>query len=284
MREHHVTIQGLRMRYLRAGTGAPLILLHGGSWGERAEASWSAVFDRFAAARDVIAPDWLGFGGSDKVRDFAAPEDRMVGQLSGLLAQLGVGGGDVVAVSMGGSLVLRDLASPRPLLAIRRLVLVSAGGAPMRPQAREQLFAYDGSREGMRAIIELVHHGPRFAADDAYVDRWHAWSLEAGVYEAFAAAGLRSPRATPPAATDLGRITTPTLVCAGAHDRLKDPGWERDVVARLPAGRDVRFHHSGHLPQVEEPGAFADHVLAFLDEPDSGARELAQPVPGKGER
>lgn len=261
------TVRGLTMRYLRGGSGAPLVLLHGGSWGERAEASWSAVADRFATRRDVIAPDWLGFGGSDKVRDFAAPEARMLDQLAGLLETLGVETCDVIALSMGGSLVLGDLAADQPRLRPRRLVLVSAGGAPMAPDVRRQLFDYDGSREGMRRILSLVHHDDSFPSDDATVERWHAWSVEPGVYEAFAAVGLRAPLAPPVPPPDLARIVVPTLVCAGAHDRLKPSGWERDVASALPNARSALFAASGHLPQLEQPDEFVATVEDFLATP-----------------
>jgi pimeloyl-ACP methyl ester carboxylesterase len=263
------TVDGLRAGYLTAGSGQPLLLLHGGTWGDRAQASWGPVLPLLAARRRVIAPDWLGFGGSDLVRDFAAPEDRMVGQVRALLDDLGIATPlDVVALSMGGSLLLRDLTGPDPRLPARRVVLVSAGGAPMAPDVRQRLWSYDGTVEGMRALVALTHHDHRFAADDAYVARWHAWSTEPGGYEHFAALAVRRPGAPPPPPPALDRLTMPVLVCAGAHDRLKEPGWGEDLAARLPAGRATIFHHSGHCPQIEEPEAFAARVLQFLDEGD----------------
>jgi pimeloyl-ACP methyl ester carboxylesterase len=62
----------------------------------------------------------------------------------------------------------------------------------------------------------------------------------------------------------LARITTPTLLCWGAHDRLAplEPcgrAWEKEIRgARLRV-----FAESGHVPHLEEPGAVADAVIEF---------------------
>lgn len=260
-------VDGLHARYLEVGAGPPLVLLHGGAWGERAEASWGGVLHALAAAtrRRVIAPDWLGFGGSALVRDFAAPERRMVDHLAGLLTHLRVTRADVVALSMAGSLVLADQSDDRPRLDVGRLVLVSAG-APMRPEIRQRLFGYDGTVDGMRELLRLVHHDPDYAADDTLVRRWHAWSREPGVYEAFAALALRAPDAPPPPRPRLDRVTAPTLLCVGAHDRFREPGWEKSVAAALPDVRVAMFDHSGHCPQIEEPERFVAEVRGFLSE------------------
>lgn len=61
--EYGTGAEGLRLHYVRQGTGAPVLLLHGwpGFWYD-----WRRVLPRLAATADAIAPDLRGFGHSDK--------------------------------------------------------------------------------------------------------------------------------------------------------------------------------------------------------------------------
>src|SRR5919107_2710322 len=60
---HYVEQGGLRMHYLDEGDGAPVLLLHG-------EPTWAylyrKVIPQVARVARCIAPDYLGFGRSDK--------------------------------------------------------------------------------------------------------------------------------------------------------------------------------------------------------------------------
>src|SRR5713101_638920 len=62
-RPHYLEWQGLRMHYLDVGSGRPILLLHG-------EPTWSYLYRKMipplASRFRVIAPDYLGFGRSDK--------------------------------------------------------------------------------------------------------------------------------------------------------------------------------------------------------------------------
>ncbi len=60
----HVEVDGLRVHYVDSGSGEPILLLHG-------EPTWSFLYRRMipplAAAHRVVAPDFVGFGRSDKL-------------------------------------------------------------------------------------------------------------------------------------------------------------------------------------------------------------------------
>ncbi len=61
----------------------------------------------------------------------------------------------------------------------------------------------------------------------------------------------------------LGRITAPTLLCWGEHDRVAPlacaHAWAKDI----PGATLATFGSSGHLPHVEEAEAVADRVIDF---------------------
>ena len=61
--ERHIDVGGLPTRYLTAGTGPPLVLLHG--VGDNA-LNWQWVLPALAGIHRVCAPDLPGSGGSAK--------------------------------------------------------------------------------------------------------------------------------------------------------------------------------------------------------------------------
>ena len=272
------------------GRGPVALLLHGGAWGECARTTWhSACASLVAAGYRVVAPDWVGFGGSDKVRDFTDLAGAMLRALGGALKALRVDRVEVaVGLSMGGSHLLRDLTSPHPVIAPRAAVLVAAGGEPIAPPLRARLMDYDGSVESMRAQVALAVADPGWADGSRpgaaqYVEQRHRFSLAPGAYEWFASLALRSPAAPPPPAADptpYERVGVPVLLVEGELDRLKPAGWAAPVAARLPDARVVRIDGVGHLAPIEAPQAFESALLAFLAEhpPRVGRAPVPQEV------
>jgi pimeloyl-ACP methyl ester carboxylesterase len=58
----------------------------------------------------------------------------------------------------------------------------------------------------------------------------------------------------------------PTLVLWGASDRVVTPDYGRVYAASIPGARFELIELAGHHPEVEQPEAFAERVLAFLKE------------------
>lgn len=265
-----LVVDEIRTRVLEAGGGEPLVLLHGGAPGDCAEASWerniAALADRFR----VVAPDWLGFGGTDKIREFPDFMTRMVRHLGRVLDVLGIELADFAGLSMGGTLLVRSAAGVLPGLPVRRMVLVSGGGFSPDNEARRLVQAYDGTFAAMRELLRAVHHDPAFAEDDEFVRRRHEWSLVPGAWEWSASLALRSPAA--PAAAPFGRadatpyerVAVPTLVTAGADDPLRERGYAAELARRIPAARAIVFERCGHVPNLEHAERWNEEVKAFL--------------------
>lgn len=249
----------------RRGDGGSVLLLHGGAWGECAATAWTSTLERLGDRYHVIAPDFLGFGDSAKIRDFADPLGLMSRHTGALVAALGLSDVHVAGLSMGGSVAMHALTQDPPLVPARTLTLVSAGGAPIAPDVRARLGRWDGSVDGMRDQIRLAFADPALARDDAFVQARVDAALRPGAYEAFAALGLRGPRPpSPPPPPDLSRLSLPVLVVAGARDEIKPAGWTDGFVEALPDGRLATEAASGHCPQIEAPDWFADTVDRFL--------------------
>jgi pimeloyl-ACP methyl ester carboxylesterase len=266
-----VDIDAIRTHYLTAGDGPPLVLLHSGEFGASAELSWELILPALAERHRVIAPDWLGFGDTDKLFDFGGGTARRLRHLARLLEHLQIDGSPFVGSSMGGSVLARVIAQPEPALPVTAAVLVSGGGFVPINDARQVLLDFDGSEPSMRALIEvLFHEPPDWALDDAYIARRLRVANQPGAWEAVAAARFKSPQVPPrsdfgaPDTIEYEAIRVPTLVLAGADDKLREPGYADEIVARIPDGRVRVYDHCGHVPNLEAPEAVAEDILAFL--------------------
>ena len=114
-----------------AGTGPPLLLLHGLGGSGR---YWAGIAPLLAGERTLIAPDLAGFGRSDKPRvDYT--RDFHVDSIDGLLAALSAEGRvDIAGHSMGG--ILAALFAARHPERVASLALIAS------PFPRRQLRPY----------------------------------------------------------------------------------------------------------------------------------------------
>jgi pimeloyl-ACP methyl ester carboxylesterase len=264
-----VNVGGIRTHYLDAGDGPVIVLLHSGEFGGRAELTWELNIAALAADHRVIAPDWLGFGKTDKIRDFVSGSDRMVRHMAAFLETMAVEEADFAGVSMGATTLLREAASGRCRFPIRRMAVASGGGFVPDNEERRKSLNYDGTPEMMRAILKSNFADPKWYEDEAYVARRVEASLEPGAWEAVAAARFKSP--TVPARSQFGqpdtiayeRIPFPTLAIAGGEDQLREPGYH-EVLHRIPDSKVVVLEGAGHLLNIERAAEYNQLVRDFF--------------------
>lgn len=269
----HVNVGGIRTHYLDAGDGPTIVLLHSGEFGGSAELCWEFQIPALAEQHRVIAPDWLGFGGTDKLRDFVSGSDRMVRHIAAFLDVMAVDEADFVGASMGATTLLREAAAPRCRFPVRRMVTASGGGFVPDNEERRRILNYNGSPEAMADILRANFSDPAWSENDVYVKRRVDASLAPGAWEAVAAARLKAP--TLPPRSDFGQpdnigyeqIPFPTLAVAGAEDKLRLPGYQ-EALKRIPHGRVVVLPGAGHLLNIERAEEFNQLVLDFFDEED----------------
>jgi haloalkane dehalogenase len=132
---HYLEQDGLRLHYLDEGTGDPVLLFHG-------EPTWSFLYRKaippLARVARVLAPDYFGFGRSDKpVEREWYSYDRHYAAVERFADELDLRDLTVVVHDWGGPLGLR-LAADRPER-VARLVITNTGLYAGRPPSDEWL-------------------------------------------------------------------------------------------------------------------------------------------------
>ena len=273
--EGRVAVDGRTIRYLRAGEGPPLVLLH--ALGECASV-WAWAMPELARGRSVYAPDLPGLGG-----DGGPPAGRSSGSFARFVARymdaLGLGRAAIVGSSFGGLVALRlALEDPGRMDA---LGLVSAAGLgpevspalvlPALPGYGEAAVALGGTPFGAAQRM-LGRAALLFANPLAAPPEWSAEGMRLAQTPGFLEATLAVLRAEvgPGGQREvlldrLPALTAPTLVLWGTRDRVFPTRQAGDTVARLRDGRLDLVPACGHLPHVERPGPFARTLARFLD-------------------
>lgn len=266
-----IFVDGLETSYLEAGSGPPVVLLHGGEFGGEAEICWEHTIPALAHHFRVLAPDLLGFGRTAKVVDFVDGRMRRIRHLARFIELMDAVGAACIGNSMGGMLLLFDAASQAPLLRPSRIVSIAGGGALLVDSPHtEALFAYNGSTESMRNVVKALFHGESWSADTNYVERRRASSLAPGAWEAVAAARFRRPvefqdARAPSTGIDYARVSTETLIIAGGNDKIKPYGWWEELVGKMPHATVVTVPEAGHCAQIERPDVVNPALLDFLN-------------------
>lgn len=268
----HIKAGSFRTRYLEAGTpGNPqLVLLHDGAFGATAELSWGAVMAELATDFHILAPDLLGWGGTDKAvfLDRSPYAGRLL-HLQDFIDATGVGSPIYAGCSFGGSLVVRAAVAPQNPLRMRAGFSIAGTGGPYRaPEGIQALGAYKPTPEGARALTALLLETT--SGQDDHIEGRLRESLRPGHWEAMAAPRLSSPDfpRTSPADSlleDLRRLQLPLRLVEGTRDALMVRGWSAELAALSPRISRLVLE-SGHLPNVEAPRKIASLLRDFVSE------------------
>lgn len=251
---------------IEAGSGRPLILIHGIGMSSRA---WEPVMDLLAAERRVIAFDLPGFGQTPSLPAHLGRDCQTLAlQLAHELARLGIAPGeaDLVGNSLGGLIGLH--ASADGLL--RSAALLSPTGLWHAHGARHSVPFLRGLRLALRIAPKRVAQGlVRSAALRTLMFAvpltLSGWKIPApaaiGALEDFTASKDFEVVLDAIAPFRRGdQIHTPCSIAFGARDLLLTRASQtRDL---LPDHvKWIRPRSWGHVPMWDDPIAVADWIL-----------------------
>ncbi len=252
------TRRGVRCRVFEAGSGTPLVFLHGAA-GLLAD---NAFLDALAADHAVIAPEWPGYGEST---DEDRLEDMLDFALHGwdVIEALGVDRPHLIGHSMGG-MIAAEMAclAPRQL---GKLVLVSAAGLWLDEHPIPDLFAilphefaallFADARLGAALLTAGIDASDLEAVKQFYIGH----SRRLGM-----AGKILFPIPTRGVAKRLYRVTAETLVVWGAADRLMSPAYAERWTALIPGAKHVVIDGAGHMVPYERPDELVSAIRAFV--------------------
>ena len=276
---HFVSIDGVRTHYIESGAvhrgrRPSLLLLHSAEFGGAAELSWEFNIDVLGQQYHVIAPDHLGFGRTDKVFDFNGQFNRRIEHIRRFIEVMCLGPVHVMGSSMSGGLCMTVAARDNPDWPLRSVTCCSGGGDAPNNEARKTLNTYDGTREHLRKIVEVMFVDPKWAKDEAYLDRRLELANLPGAWEATAAARFKAPFRDGSGdrrerdSLNYGNIKVPVLVFAGKHDTLREPDYTDGFVPKIPDCELHMFEKAGHMGNIECADEFNARVLQFLKKVD----------------
>lgn len=262
------------VRYEVFGQGRPVLFLHGwhGSW-----RYWLPTIECAAQQFRTYSFDFWGFGESRR-KHTEINIQNYCDQVIRFMDELGIDRVQLVGHSMGGMVALKTAINHPD-----RISRVAAVGAPIngdslswllkltdRPVLADAFVALPWLRRYMFKLFLGQFNDPsvREILDDSV--KSSATTLRNAVGSMWRT-DLRP---------ELHRLTTPTLIVHGGHDDVVNPN-QAELFDHVPAAQVVVMPESRHFPFLDEPEAFNDVLMRFLNQ---DAPRQRRPTPLKQPR
>ena len=273
--ERWATVQGGRMRYLRAGAGPALILLHG-LLGY--SFSWRLVIPALAKDSTVYAPDMLGAGFSEHPANLECSFGACAHRLLSFAQEVGISSFDLLGTSHGGAVAMMAAATANNERErrVRSLILV----APVNPWSAHGRRLAPLLSGGLGALLFPVVARRAVFARSWVLRRLYGdpGKISPGTLEGYSRPLEAPGRLGYPVQVlstwgkDLRELETnlsgleslPTLILWGDRDRAVDPASARALQSHFRNSQTVTFSGVGHLPYEEAPEQFSLAVAEFL--------------------
>ncbi len=264
---------GLRMHYVDEGEGDPVLCLHG-------EPTWSYLYRKMvpglSRATRVVAPDYFGFGRSDKptAREWYS-FDRHYGAILGLVETLGLERLTVVVQDWGGPIGMR-LAVEQPERVARLVVLNTGVGGGRAPNEvwlrfREVVRAAAGDFQAGRLIRRACIRGLSDDAMAGYDAPFPTPESKAGplMFPEQVPTEPEHPNTAPLLAIRdaLKAWEKPTLVLFGDSDPIFPPQVAEHIAGLIPGALPAEtIANAGHFVQEDAGEEVAARIVRFLEE------------------
>lgn len=260
----------VRVHYHEAGSGAPVICVHGGAPGAYGWGNFGRNMDALAERFRTMIIDLPGYGKSDKPVIEGGRYSFYAQVLRHMLDALGIATADFIGLATGGAAVLK-LAMDAPERVGRLVLISSAGGLPlMSPTPSEgqkiigQYYASPGPSLGkMQAYLRMMMYDPALITPDVVEERYQA-SIDPEVM-ANPAEGRPGVRVRNEELwRDLEKVPHRTLIVWGRDNRVQTMDNALFMLQRLPDARLYVFGRCGLWVPWEKAEEFNRLVLDFL--------------------
>jgi pimeloyl-ACP methyl ester carboxylesterase len=280
IRSRFVMANGVRTHYWESGNGGPMIVaLHGGGAGSSGMAGMGPLLERLGGDARCIAPDSVGgFGLTDPYAPVPYGLMSRVQHTADVIDTLCLPKVSLIGNSQG-AWTAAQYAILHPdrvekLVLISSLTIANSLNIAQRPtEALKALNDYDGTREGMRRILQALIIDPK-RITDKLIDERQAAAMRPGALESFKAFARASAalRQNPVSAlqNDMTRSlpvlvkNIPTIFIWGDADTFALPETGREIAKFVP---EAKFHWvpgAGHQVQTDKPDEATKIIREFF--------------------
>jgi len=257
----------LKIHYHEAGTGYPLVFVHGSGPGASGYSNFKQNFPYFAEqGYRCLVPDTLGFGYSTQSDQLDYGMDFVTDGLKKFLDGLGIEKCTVIGNSHGGAVSIQ-LALNHPQL-VEKLVLMAPGGLEetevyMKMKGIRTMlkvfFHEEGiTRDSMRKVFGLQLFDPAQVTDEVIEERFQ-------IAETQPKRVLKTLR-VPHLAPELHRLECPVFAWWGMNDQFCPVSGASKIAEECPNSRVMLLAKCGHWVMVEHTDLFNRLTLDFLRE------------------
>jgi pimeloyl-ACP methyl ester carboxylesterase len=215
-----------------------------------------------------VTVDWRGQGRSPAA-DHGYDMDTLTEDAVAVIERLDAGAVHYVGLSMGGFVGMR-LAARHPTL-LRSLVLLNTSAGPEDPTrvGRYRLLARIYGVTGVRPLrsqVEPILFGKAYLADPATKRQRDEWVAQVGaVKRSGMKKAIHGVTDRNPIVDELGRITAPTLVVAGADDIATPVPLAETIAASIGGAHLEVVAECGHTSTLERPDVIGELIESFID-------------------
>lgn len=250
-----VRVADVDLELFDSGQGRPLLFLHGGG-GFAAQQPFVAPL---SARRRLVAPSHPGFGTSS-LPDWLDSVDDIAHLYLELMDMLKLAAVDVIGCSVGGW-IAAEMATKSPER-VHRLVLVGPVGVKVGSSDKLDIPDIFGMPEA--EVQKLLYHEPERMKPDPAKMSDEELTAAFRARETLALLTWEPWMHNPKLKRRLHRIAAPALFIRGESDGLVSQAYLDAYARLLPNARTLTIKAAGHVPQLEQPAAFADAVFEFL--------------------
>ena len=251
---------GVQIYYEVHGSGPPLILTHGYS---STSEMWQGQVEALAKQHKLVLWDMRGHGRSDYPADAGAYSEALtIADIAALLDAIGADAAIVGGLSLGGYISLAFYrAHPER---VRALLIIDTGPGFRKDDARDawNKRALDTAERFEREGLAVLKSASRERSIVSHRDA-------SGLVRA--ARGMLTQRDARVIEV-LPEIKVPALIVVGADDAPFLAASDY-MAAKIPGARKVVIPAAGHAVNIDQPQAFIDAVLPFLDGLPHAARQ-----------